>query len=101
MPPGACQWLILGGPQQAEWEVGFVSANAPPDAVPQRTSDECTPHLAARSKVANPSSRTVLLLFRMPDNAAFGVRPMVVKLTGENGGEPCLGTLACQLDGGG
>lgn len=101
LPQQGCQWLILGGPQQAEWEVGFVAADAPPDAEPQRTIEECAPHLAARSRVANPSSRTVLLLVRSPDNAAFGVRPMVVKLTAGGGGDPCVGVLACQLAGGG
>jgi len=99
--PQVCAWHIVGGVQQAEWEVGFVPANAPPGAPPMATITECSPHLAARAKVANPSPRTVLLLLMAPQNPNGGVRPVVIQLDSDaNGGEPCVGDLVCQFSPG-
>ena len=86
-----CGWYVVGGTRQAEWEVGFVDANAPVDAVPEPTSTACTPSLAVRASVPEPATRSVLILFKGPLGAHL--EPVIVKL--QPGGEVCNGTLEC------
>ncbi len=97
-PPDSCEWLVVGGTQQAEWEIGFVLANAPLDATPMAFSQECRPELAVRPRTPTPSPRSVLLLLRSPQSDAFGVRPLVVHLDTEIVGK-CSGFLSCSFDG--
>lgn len=96
-PQDGCQWLVVGGTMQAEWEIGFVSANSTIGAPILPTIAECTPQLAVRSHVGSPAARSVLLLLRGGD-AAFGVKPMVVHLDTEIVGE-CTGQLQCGFAG--
>ncbi len=88
-----CQWFVVGGTRQAEWEIGFVEANAALDAAPTPTSSQCAPSLAVRASVPGPAPRTVLLL--VSGGLANGVlQPVLVKLhAGDD--EPCTGVLAC------
>ncbi len=95
--PATCAWHVVGGTAQAEWEVGFVTANAAANAVPMPTIGECTPHLAARSRVRNPVPRTVMLLLMSPQNPTFGARPLLLNLSVEGGGAQCAGDLTCQF----
>ena len=101
VPPPSCAWLVVGGVQQAEWEVGFVVANATGNLMPMATISECTPHLVARSRSRAPSPRTVLLLLMSPQNPAFGARPLFVTLTPEGNGTQCDPDLTCQITAGG
>lgn len=94
--PEACAWHVIGGTAQAEWEVGFVPADAAEDAVPMPTIDECAPDLAVRSKVANPKARSVVLLLIAPQNPAFNARPLVLSLDTMTA-EVCSGALLCQF----
>jgi hypothetical protein len=98
-PVAGCEWHVVGGTQQAEWEVGFVDANAPLDAAPQETIRTCQPVLAARSSVARPSPRAVLVLLRSADDESFGARPMVIFLENDGGAE-CSGALICESEPG-
>lgn len=93
--PASCAWHVVGGSRQAEWEIGFVDANAADDATPMPSVTACAPHLAVRSHVRRPADRTVLLLFVSPENPLLGARPLLVHLSGEDNGQLCSRDLAC------
>lgn len=96
VPPGSCEWLVVGGTGQAEWEIGFVPPGAPLDAVPAAFISDCRPELAVRPRTPLPVGRTVLLLLRSPASDTFGVRPLVVHLDTEVLGK-CSGALNCEF----
>jgi len=99
--PAQCAWHIVGGTQQAEWEVGFVDANASGALTPAATNSTCTPHLVVRSRARLASHRTVLVLLISPANPSFGARPLFVYLNPEAGGGVCNADLTCQATAGG
>ena len=99
-PPAQCAWHIVGGIQQAEWEVGFVDANAAGPLMPMPTIGTCAPHLVAKVKSRAPAPRTVMLILIAPQNPTFGARPLFVHLNPEPNGT-CANDLTCQVTTGG
>lgn len=97
--PLACEWLVVGGVQQAEWEIGFLTAGAPPGAPPAEKIAGCAPVLAVRAMSDAPSPRAVLLLVRSALDDGFGARPVVVHLDPESSGKGvCTGQLSCAYE---
>jgi hypothetical protein len=99
--PQECAWAIVGGTQQAEWEVGFVDANTSGALTPMPTNGTCTPHLVARARSRFPTARTVLVLLISPQNPSFGARPLFVHLSGEPNAGACSPDLTCTPSVGG
>jgi hypothetical protein len=99
--PATCAWHVVGGTQQAEWEVGFVDANDGGALTPMPTNGSCTPHLVIRSRSRFATHRTVLLLLMSPQNLTFGARPLFLHLDPEGGGGACTPDLTCQVTAGG
>lgn len=99
--PPQCAWHIVGGTEQAEWEVGFVDANASGPLTPMATIGTCQPHLVARARARLASHRTVLILLVAPQNPSFGARPLFLSLDPEAAGGVCSADLTCQATSGG
>ncbi|MBZ0231091.1 MAG: hypothetical protein K8M05_01975 [Deltaproteobacteria bacterium] len=93
--PEQCAWHIVGGVEQAEWEVGFVDANSTGTLAPMATIGSCTPHLVARTRSRFATPRTVLLVLIDPLDLSFGARPLIVHLSATSG-DLCATELLCQ-----
>lgn len=98
--PAQCAWAVVGGVEQAEWEVGFVDANASGALTPMPTIGACVPHLIARPRTRFPTARTVMLVLIAPQNPVFGARPLLVHLSPESD-DACAADLICQATAGG
>jgi hypothetical protein len=99
VPPPTCAWLIVGGVQQAEWEVGFVDEGSTSNT-PMAMNTSCMPNLIAGVKSRVPTPRTVMLILISPNNPSFGARPLFVHLQPEPNGT-CASNLACTVTAGG
>lgn len=99
-PPASCAWHIVGGTQQAEWEVGFVDESATGTLTPMPSNTTCSPHLVAHVKSRAPTARTVMLILISPNNPTFGARPLFVHLQPEPNGV-CANDLSCTVTPGG
>ncbi len=92
--PGAaagtgCDWRIVGGVQQADWDVGFVEL---PGGPLRPSTQQCAPTLVARPANGDPRPRTIMIL-GLTRVLATPILSTFVMLRPDN---TCDGAIACE-----
>ncbi|MEZ4398976.1 MAG: hypothetical protein R3B06_03105 [Kofleriaceae bacterium] len=92
-PGDSCEWRVVGGVLQADWDVGFAAGGMGGPLADQTTT--CAPRLTVRPAHAEPVQRTVMVM------GFFRISPTVpivrfLKLKAREDAAGCDGVITCE-----
>ena len=83
-----CDWRVVGGGMQGDWNVGFVAG---PGTTPAPTTDQCAPALVVVPANPDPKPRTIMII----GNARTALTPIVARFLTLKANDTCDGALDC------
>ncbi|MBK7074869.1 MAG: hypothetical protein IPH44_21480 [Myxococcales bacterium] len=88
VPGTGCDWRVVGGGVQGDWNVGFVGT---PGAAPSPTTDQCGPALVVVPANPDPQPRTIMIV----GDARTPLTPIVARFLTLKADDACDGALSC------
>lgn len=88
VPGAGCDWRVVGGGLQGDWNVGFVAAIG---AAPSPTTDQCAPALVVVPANPDPQPRTIMIV----GDARTPLTPIVARFITLKADDVCDGALSC------
>ncbi len=87
VPGTGCDWRIVGGGMQGDWNVGFVAGGA----APAPTTDQCAPALVVAPANADPQPRTIMIV----GDSRLATAPIVARFVTLKRDDVCDGAISC------
>jgi len=87
LPGTGCDWRIVGGGMQGDWNVGFVAGGA----APAPTTEQCAPALVVAPANADPQPRTIMIV----GDSRLATAPIVARFITLKRDDVCDGAISC------
>lgn len=88
VPGAGCDWRVVGGAVQGDWNVGFVGM---PGTAPSPTTDQCAPALVVAPANPDPQPRTIMIV----GDSRLAAAPIVARFLTLKADDVCDGALSC------